>query len=542
MPDRVTKPKAAPVRIGAKRQPFGFYPADAPTLFVPHPDMWAVHEAGKPGSIAARAGLSHQIFDTWRRYQAEAPWLPDWLYGGDLPPEGRSFTFTAGMHKFREKAQVKVIAEYACRSRDTRWVGAKSSDTERLSAAEIHLWRKRYREKYPEQEWLDHWLLRGQDAPRGIRVITPDEAKRCAAAWDYVSLCAAAELTSHENNYLIWLSRPPTLVPGGPDRLAWLRWLYGSDGYLRAPAYVVSPELQAYRRRGTQRAIAGAAEVSLAAVAHWMREPTMKKALYEAIRAARKQTVPCSDQFNNIDRRARECMIRYAKSAISTARCADESVQLAPNTLYRHMRVADSRGVKQELLDYLNYKGPYKAVHLRRQQGLVNGKLFVIPEAMCAFHKAAVKEWGKQRIAELAGLPGFDSWFSAWVTPKKEESSDPAPRFTSPPSGGRRSRSPHVAATLTAAVTNSEPMSAGATAPSPQDTTGPREVRKTRERNKHLRWLRLHEKSHMSLAEIAQKETDDTGEECTKDAIAKAIKRLRILREQGVDINNVHGQ
>jgi hypothetical protein len=248
-------------------------------------------------------------------------------------------------------------------------------------------------------------------------VITPEDARRCSKAWDFIRLCEDAGISSYLNNYYIWFNRRPTVIPEGPDRLPWLKWLYRDAGYRRAPAFVVLPELQAYRRRGTVRAIANAAGVSLSAVRGWLRKPALKKILREAVRAARKGRAPNSEEFKQLDRRMRECMCQYAKAATKAARCRDKSVGIKTQWLDQQLQEAAGRGVKEELLQYLNYKGPYKAINLRKQYGLINGKLFIIPPAMCPFHDAAVKEWHRQNLVELEYLPGFDAWFLAWATP-----------------------------------------------------------------------------------------------------------------------------
>src|SRR5262249_3711733 len=157
-----------------------------------------------------------------------------------------------------------------------------------------------------------------------ITVITPEQARRCSRAWDFVQLCKDAGLSSYLNNYYIWFNRPPTVIPDGPDRLAWLIWLYRDAGYRRAPAFVVLPGLQAYRRRGTVMAIAEAAKVSLAAVRGWLRKPELKKLLREAILCARKGKQPASEDFKQLDPRMRECMCKYAKAATKAARCNDK--------------------------------------------------------------------------------------------------------------------------------------------------------------------------------------------------------------------------
>jgi hypothetical protein len=160
------------------------------------------------------------------------------------------------------------------------------------------------------------WLLWGEDPPPEIRVITPEEARRASKAWDYVQLCKDAGISSYLNNYYIWFNRGPRVIPDGPDRLARLKWLYSEVGYRRAPAFVVLPESQAYRRRGTVMAIAAAAGVSLAAVRGWLRNPALKKLLHEAIRAARKGRVPNSEEFNQLDPRMRECKSKYSNMAL----------------------------------------------------------------------------------------------------------------------------------------------------------------------------------------------------------------------------------
>jgi hypothetical protein len=173
-------------------------------------------------------------------------------------------------------------------------------------------------------------------------------------------------------------------------------------------------------------AIAEAAHVSLGAVRGWLRKPELKSLLREAVLAARKGKSPESDGFKQLDRRMRECMLLYAKASTKAARCKDENVDIKPQQLDQLLQEAAGRGVKEDLLQYLNYKGPYRAISFRKQHGLINGKLFVIPPAMCRFHDVAVKEWHRQNLAELERLPGFDAWFAAWVTPAIHDGQAPS--------------------------------------------------------------------------------------------------------------------
>jgi hypothetical protein len=407
------------LRIGAKRQPFGLFPAASPQLLVPPPNMWFVHESSKPTAIASRLGIFRGSFDNWGRiYRDRVPWLPKWLYGEEPPADADMSLITDGMRAFRAKTQITAIAEETPRPAKEAWVGCRPRKRNHVTVEEIRLWRNQCREAYPDQGWIDDWLLRGQEPPQGITVITPDQARRCAKAWDYVGLCQSAEIGSYLNNYYVWLTRPPKTVPDGDDRLAWLKWLYSNSSYRRAPAYIVTPELQDYRRRCSMMGTAALAGVSLAAVNGWRRDPVERKLLREAMNAARKQREPSSLAFMTLDRRMRVCMCRYAKSSTQSARCKGI---FEPKEFYRLVRLAEDRGVKRDLTDYLSYKGDYKAISLRKQQGLINGKLFVLPEPMRAFHEAAVKEWTKQKIAELEQVAGFWEWFVAWVTPTKAE-------------------------------------------------------------------------------------------------------------------------
>src|SRR5262245_45144456 len=181
-------------QIGTKRQPFGLFPAESPTLFVPNPDMWLVHEASKPEAVAKRAGLSKRIFEHWcKEHKVRAPLLADWLYGGECPEGGESI-LTEDMRKFRAQTQVQRLAAASKRPLKDLWVAARRRHEDYVTTDTIHTWRRQFRARYPEQCWMDGWLLRGEEPPPGIVVVKPDEIRRCALAWDYVGLCRAVGL------------------------------------------------------------------------------------------------------------------------------------------------------------------------------------------------------------------------------------------------------------------------------------------------------------------------------------------------------------
>lgn len=504
--------------ISVKRQPFGMFPAESPSLFVPHPDMWLVHDASTPEAVAEQAGLSKRIFDHWRREHSDKPWLLGWLYGDD-PPEAKDFPFSDAMHKFRKETQVKAISEATGgrRTKDETWVGSQERTLDKVDVRMINYWRSLYREKYPDEEWFERWLLRGQDPPPRIKVVAADDARRCAAAWDYLWLAEDAGIESPQVTYSNWFDRSPSDIPGGEARLPWLLWLYRRKGYRHAPAFVVTPKLQVYRRRGTVKAIINAAKLRKETVLSWRRDQAIRNLLEEAIQAARQGGKAGSEEFRRLPPHTQAGMHRYAALSTKAARCRDEQwgEGVGPTTgeLDTLLREANEQGVKQDLLDYLEYEGAYGGIASRRQRGLLNGKLFVATQALCDFHERAVKEWSKQRISELEQLPGFDNWFLSWVVPQK---------------GNLRGR---IAANDAVKEVATQP---DGVASSPEDRTGEtstgrergtRETRKKRSRDKHLRWKQLRDEGK-SYGDIVLLHKEETDEVVTREAVIHALNRL----------------
>jgi hypothetical protein len=276
----------------------------------------------------------------------------------------------------------------------------------------IHHWLRTYRKKYPDQEWFEAWLLRGDAPPKHITVPSVDEVRRCAKAWDYIALARAAGM-SRTGTYELWFRRGT--IPAGTDRVAWLKWLYSSKGYWRAPTFVVVPKLQAYRRKGAAKAIRKAARLNERTVAGWRRDPKTWALLAEVIQAARSGGKPKSEGFRNLGPAAQEAMRRYAVATTRTARC--KAVSLSPVDFDRLRREAEARGVGRELEDYLDYRDRYEDVRLRRKLGIIDGGLFIPSEELCNFHEQATREWTRQNVAPLEQLPGFDAWFATWVMP-----------------------------------------------------------------------------------------------------------------------------
>jgi hypothetical protein len=414
---------SAQTRISVKRQQFGMYPSDspplpdgspAPRLLVPHPDMWKVHEASTPESVLQRAGLSLGLWDYWRRQHfSKSPSLPDWLYG-DAPRDLQGFPFTDAMHRFCESASVRAIAGDIERPKEDRWIASQPRQGNKLNANMIWHWLRTH-ERF---DWFKGWLIRGKDPPPHVRVLTADEIVRCSAAWDYLSLLKAAKVPAGGSMYGQWFNRATAVVPSGKQRLEWLRWWYSSKGHRHAPAFVVTPKLQAYRKRGSVPAIARAAQLDRKTVKRWRRDPVTWKLVEEAVEAARQGKLEAeSAEFCGLPENTRDSMMRYARKATRAARCADSDVQLLIATLDEQLRQAQARGVGQVLRDYLDRRPPYNAVRYRRQFGLIEGGLFVLPKPMDDFHAASVKEWSRQRISPLEEIPGFWHLFEAWVTP-----------------------------------------------------------------------------------------------------------------------------
>jgi hypothetical protein len=218
-------------------------------------------------------------------------------------------------------------------------------------------------------------------------------------------------------------------MPKGAARPTWLKWLYSSPGCPGAPAFVVTPKLQIYRRRGRPLAIAMAAGIGRTTLKRWKKDAEMRTLPEEAVQAASQGKQADSEAFRQLSPATREALTRYASFTTLAGRCRprpapqeeDDAVAIIPSWVGSEQRRADDLKVGQALRGDLDCKRPYEKVKYRRQYGLIEGNLFIIPPDMHAFHKVAVEEWAKRKISGLENLPGFDDWFAAWVSPQERK-------------------------------------------------------------------------------------------------------------------------
>src|SRR5262249_9066152 len=117
---------------------------------------------------------------------------------------------------------------------------------------------------YQAYDWFDRWLLRGEDAPAGVKVVTAQEARRCSSAWDYAAFCQRVGIRS-DSSYVLWLSRRK--VPN----LAWLKWLFGWPAPARA--VVVGGGLRRLRREMNRKGVLRASGLNTATIWTWENGP-----------------------------------------------------------------------------------------------------------------------------------------------------------------------------------------------------------------------------------------------------------------------------
>jgi hypothetical protein len=320
------------------------------------------------------------------------------------------------MIRFREHTQLASILTDTERPTEDIFIGSRRRRHDRVHRNEVNKFRRMCQVRYPGQDWIDAWLLQGQEPPAGIRALLPDEIRRCAMAWDYVGICRSAGI-SHFNHYLIWFDRTPKIIPDGQDRLAWLKWLYSSDGYKQAPAFCVTPELEAYRREGTIAAIASNS-VGVWQVKRWKKDPLKKRLLTEAVTTISQGLCQRSDEFKALPPGTQEKMIQFARAAARPARLSRAGI--SSSEFNKLLREADERGVAESLMDYLNGQGRFSYRRCREPVGHIAKGLFVPTAGLRVFHEAAGRAWVKHRITDLFGLAGMDQWFAACVTPIKE--------------------------------------------------------------------------------------------------------------------------
>jgi hypothetical protein len=202
----------------------------------------------------------------------------------------------------------------------------------------------------------------------------------------------------------LWLSR--RLI----SDLGWLQWLFGAPA--PSGAFVVGLEVQRLRKEMSCKGVLRAVGVNPATLWHWKRSPRTS-APTKAILAGEncKQTTQWAQLPSDTQIR-----MEKIRKALSLRECCNRA-EMSVSGYHNLVKKAERCGVRHEFEQYLKLRGKY-VVNRSRQCGLVADRFFIPTPDMLRFRDEAVQEGTKQKIWSLADLPGFKSWFMAWVTPK----------------------------------------------------------------------------------------------------------------------------
>ncbi len=200
--------------------------------------------------------------------------------------------------------------------------------------------------RYKMLEWFHAWLLSGQEAPEGIRIVTDLQAGRCRKAWDYIRFFHEIDGKTNRTRvaYYDWVSEK------GLGSLAWRVWLYG--GPVPAGGLVVSEALQRLRHERTQQAICEAAGINYETYRKGKREPHIAEAFKAAYENASAAGRPSREGIGNgLQASVLKWIWAYAESA-REAKCL-ERAGICNSAYNNALRDAERIGVKDTLIDFL---------------------------------------------------------------------------------------------------------------------------------------------------------------------------------------------
>jgi hypothetical protein len=331
---------------------------------------------------------------------------------------------------------------------------------EHVKESLLSYWRRQYR----AHDWFDRWLLRGEQPPDSVRVVTAQEYRRCVEAWDFAAICARVGI-DRGATYVLWLKRRQ--IPC----LGWLKWLFGWPA--AHGSFVVGAELQRLRHEMSRKGIVRAANCHTATIWTWENEPRT----CASIRAILAGDDPAeAEGWHDLPETTRQRMEEVRRAASLEASCGrvknkplpdlGSTPSLAVSKYYTLLREAERCGVKEDLLHYLRCEGGY-GTNQSRQSGLVADNFFIPTPTMLAFRAEAERVAIEQKVWSLQSLPGFDDWFLDWATPKPHRGS--RHRFAAP-APRRRGRSARVAATAESRTTEARQHVATEPFPAPPVT------------------------------------------------------------------------
>jgi hypothetical protein len=335
------------------------------------------------------------------KYGRDRPWLVDYLYScRALPAEAADGGFqpTPEMLAFRKNSTIRAFLAASTRSRK-RMQGAWRRDYLRqIPESLVSHWRRLYR----AFEWFDRWLLRGEDPPAEVTVVSVQQADRCSRAWDYPTFCQRAGIQT--DTYVLWLSR--RLIPD----LGWLKWLFGAPP--PTGAFVVGLRMQRLRHEMSRKGILKAAGLNSATI--WLRERDDRtRELMKTILAG--GSAAETEEWAQLPPVIQRQLLAISKAAGLDACC--RRVKLSRTGYYNALKDAECFGVKDKLLQYLRVQRQFWRSR-SRQSGLVADNFFIPTSDMLSFRQEACGEGVRQKVWSLASLPGFDDWFIDRTMPK----------------------------------------------------------------------------------------------------------------------------
>jgi hypothetical protein len=384
-----------------KKLQSAIYCTEAGTLFVPTENELHFHEHAGPEAILHRAGLTTALWGKeWtRRYFAAHPWLPGWLYHRpeELPPDAEGSGLpTGGMFAFRrESTGTAILAASGVRS-----------------TGPLYKWLAKHREA--GHEWYEGWLLRGEEEPAGVRVLTLDQIRLCRQVWDFAAHCRKAKIGPPNSSYCRWIMDPKQV----PD-LSWLGWLFGEDP--PKGVFIIDERMQKLRKERIQERICNDAGVSCRTVyAVWQATAERREAFRAIVENVATGGGCCgAGAWDQVSEATKARMMEYARAATITASCDRAGVTRV--RLSEWLRDAEDCGVRAELKRYLGISEPVPAGPIRC--GFIKPHFFIPASGMLKFRKAAkdarAEAQPQRRVvyADLKKLPGYEEWFMDWTIP-----------------------------------------------------------------------------------------------------------------------------
>ena len=216
-------------------------------LLVPTELELELHQAAKPREVCRRAGLDDRKYEAWQARFGKAHWLLSYLYH-DAPPSninilwpsqrGKGYSVDQEMLWFREESSGQAFLRAALGEPKGKVI---SKDLKGILARRDDL------------SWFKAWLLRGEDAPEDVTVLTVGQIERFDKAWHYTGILREAKPENKggiDRKFYQRCFRDRTFPTDHlPD---FVKWLFGwrlPDGYEGVPL----PWMELFREAAKRR-------------------------------------------------------------------------------------------------------------------------------------------------------------------------------------------------------------------------------------------------------------------------------------------------